>query len=146
MLTSSLPNPLPATLDLQHLALVGDAVYELLVRDALMAQQVVTPLPWARLVALKNQLAQAETQAQMTIILQSRYPMTTEVGDLLRRGRNLAPSGRKRSKQGDYRLATALEVLVGDAWCNCQYAVLAEVRLLVDNALTLRLNKAPEHS
>jgi len=131
------PAPLP---ELRHLALLGDAVYELMLREALLMHHTQHPLPWRDLVKLKNHLAKAETQAELLHQLLQAYPDASTT-DLARRGRNLASTGRKRSGQANYRQATALEVVVGVWWQQQHQQGLAHIKTLLNNALLLAVSE-----
>jgi 23S rRNA maturation mini-RNase III len=118
------------------MALLGDAVYELLLREVLLAMHAQHPLPWRTLVQLKNHGAKAETQTQLLHTLLET--VTDEAtANLVRRGRNLSHTGRKRSDQASYRQATALEVLVGVWWQQGNQQGLAHLKTLLATLLTL---------
>lgn len=105
---------LPADLPLSQLspivlAYIGDAVFEIYVRQRLIAGTNRKP----------HQLHRASTQyvsaAAQARLLQRWMPvLTEEEADIVRRGRN-TKSGQppKNANPGDYRHATALECLVG---------------------------------
>lgn len=92
------------------LAYMGDAVYEVYVRQRLIAGSRRKP----------NELHRGSTRfvsasAQARILQEKWMPLLTEEEqDVVRRGRN-ANSGKppKNADPGDYRHATALECLVG---------------------------------
>ncbi|MGE5549298.1 MAG: Mini-ribonuclease 3 [Bacteroidota bacterium] len=95
----------PATL-----AYVGDAVFELYVRERLVRDEVhVTARSLHR---RATALVRASSQAAIARALSDR--LTPAEQDILRRGRNAhcghVPAG---AKVADYRLATGLESLVG---------------------------------
>jgi ribonuclease-3 family protein len=105
---------LPAGLPLSQfspivLAYVGDAVFELYIRQRLIAELNRKPNELHRS-ATKHVSAAAQAR-----LLQRWSPhLTEEESDVVRRGRN-AKSGQppKNADPGDYRHATALECLVG---------------------------------
>lgn len=91
------------------LAYIGDAVFEIYVRQRLVARSSRKP----------NELHRASTRyvsaAAQARLLQRWQPLLTEEeADVVRRGRN-TKSGQppKNADPGDYRHATALECLVG---------------------------------
>lgn len=98
---------LPEQISPSALAYVGDAVYELYVRTRYL-------LPPKRPQDYHNQVVaqvRAESQAHH---LQSLQPYLTEVErEMIRRGRNSAARGPKRTDPGIYQQATGLETLLG---------------------------------
>ncbi|MBO9999261.1 MAG: ribonuclease III [Cyanobacteria bacterium SID2] len=89
------------------LAYIGDAVYELYVRQYYLFPPQRTHVYHQRVVAQ----VRAERQAQH---LQSIEPyLTAEEKETLRRGRNAAPKGPKRLDPKVYQQATSLEALIG---------------------------------
>ncbi|MGI5888970.1 MAG: Mini-ribonuclease 3 [Oscillospiraceae bacterium] len=94
-----------------ELAFVGDAVWELLVREA-VAQRNVPPEEFHReTVRLVNAPAQSESLERM------RPALTAEEEDVVRKGRN---ANRRTPPRGssarEYRSSTALETLFGYLW------------------------------
>ena len=89
------------------LAYLGDAVYELYIRERYL-------LPAKRLEAYHRQVVaevRAESQAKH---LRSLEPHLTEAElDILRKGRNAASGGPKRVSPEIYQQATSLETLMG---------------------------------
>jgi ribonuclease-3 family protein len=89
------------------LAYLGDAVYELLIRQFYL-------LPPRRIHTYHQQVVaqvRAEQQAQH---LQALAPhLTTHEHEILRRGRNATPSRKHRVDIAVYQQATSLETLVG---------------------------------
>ncbi len=92
-----------------ELAFIGDAVYELLVREYISLRHDV---PAGKLHAMCVQFVRAEAQQHALETLQSE--LTEEETDLVRRGRNankvMTP---KHSDPAAYRAATGLETLFG---------------------------------
>ncbi|MEO1298347.1 MAG: ribonuclease III domain-containing protein [Cyanobacteria bacterium J06636_16] len=89
------------------LAYIGDAVYELFVRS----HHLVPP---KRIQDYHHQVVhhvRAEQQAQYSELLKPHLT-ETEI-DIMRRGRNAAPSRKQRASAHDYQQATGLEALVG---------------------------------
>ncbi|MBD2022600.1 ribonuclease III [Leptolyngbya sp. FACHB-36] len=108
----ALPLPPLATGQLQQLspaalAYLGDAVYELFIRQCYLA-------PPKRLQTYHDQVVaqvRAESQAQH---LQSLLPLLTSAElDILKRGRNAASGRPRRIDLETYRQATSLETLTG---------------------------------
>ena len=92
-----------------ELAFIGDAVYELLVREYISLRHDV---PAGKLHTMCVQFVRAEAQQQALEALQPE--LTEEELDFVRRGRNankvMAP---KHSDPAAYRAATGLETLFG---------------------------------
>lgn len=91
------------------LAYIGDAVFEVYIRQRLVAGPIRKPHELHR---AATRFVSASAQAQL---LQRWMPLLSErEGDIVRRGRN-TKSGQppKNADPGDYRHATALECLVG---------------------------------
>ncbi len=94
-------------LALKNYAHIGDAVWEVFVRDYVIRKTSNSKL----LHKLTTDRVNATFQMQMLEFISE--DLTEEEKELARRGRNLPiPIGRK-SIQHDYRLATAFEVLTG---------------------------------
>lgn len=92
---------------LKNYAHIGDAVWELFVRDYVIRKTSNSK----QLHKMTTDRVNATFQMNMLEFLQA--DLTEEENELVRRGRNLPiPVGRKNI-QHDYRLATAFEVLIG---------------------------------
>ena len=92
---------------LKNYAHIGDAVWEVFVRDYVIRKTSSSKL----LHKLTTDRVNATFQMKMLEFIQN--DLTEEENELARRGRNLPiPIGRKNI-QHDYRLATAFEVLIG---------------------------------
>lgn len=91
------------------LAYLGDAVYELVVRTALVEKG---NCPVNRLNKMASDLVKASAQSQMAARIE---PLLTEdEAAVYRRGRNAhSPTMAKHATMGDYRRATGVEALVG---------------------------------
>ena len=91
-----------------ELAYLGDAVYELAVRKALIDQG-------SRQMVVHNRAAfamvNAEAQARALQFLSDQ--LSEDELDIVRYGRNAKGGTAKSSSLGDYRLATGLECLLG---------------------------------
>ena len=91
------------------LAYLGDAVYELVVRTALVEKG---NCPVNRLNKMASDLVKASAQSQMAARIESE--LTEEEAAVYRRGRNThSPTMAKHASMGDYRRATGVEALVG---------------------------------
>lgn len=91
------------------LAYLGDAVYELVVRTALVGKG---NCPVNRLNKMASDLVKASAQSQMAARIESE--LTEEEAAVYRRGRNThSPTMAKHASMGDYRRATGVEALVG---------------------------------
>ena len=92
-----------------ELAYVGDGVYELMVRNALVRRGAATAAGLhRRTVALVKASAQAVAAERVLPFL------TEEEHDVFQRGRNAKPKAIPRRAEGaDYMMATALECLFG---------------------------------
>jgi ribonuclease-3 family protein len=89
------------------LAYVGDAVFELFVRRALLT-------PPKRIGTYHRQVVNQVRAEQQAHYLQQLLPLLTEAEqDILRRGRNASPKGPKRLDGQTYQQATSFEALIG---------------------------------
>lgn len=94
-------------LGLKNYAHIGDAVWEVFVRDYVILKTSNSKL----LHKMTTDRVNATFQKEMLELITN--DLTTEETELVRRARNLSiPIGR-RAIQHDYRLATAFEVLIG---------------------------------
>ena len=92
---------------LKNYAHIGDAVWEVFVRDYVIKKTSNSKM----LHKMTTDRVNAAFQMQMLEFIQN--DLTEEENELVRRGRNLPiPVGRKNI-QHEYRLATAFEVLIG---------------------------------
>lgn len=92
---------------LRHLAYLGDAVWELFVRERTILQ---TPNAGI-LHKITTDKVKAGFQAELLAELESQ--LTEEEKEIARRGRNLPIPVGRRSNQAEYRQATAFETLIG---------------------------------
>ncbi|WP_028609678.1 Mini-ribonuclease 3 [Paenibacillus harenae] len=105
------------------LAYIGDAVFELLVRQYLIS------LPNQKSHHLHREATKFVSAKGQRKVLERWQPhLSEEEADIVRRGRN-AKSGTppKNADQADYRLATALESLVGYLYYEGRTARLKEL-------------------
>ncbi|HOC06823.1 MAG: Mini-ribonuclease 3 [Bacillota bacterium] len=107
-------------LPIQHLAWIGDAVYELYSRQRLVVAGE-TP-PGKQVHRISAGFTSAEGQAEAVARLEEFF--SQEESDLLRRGRNA--KGLPRSST-EYCQATGLEVVVGWLWLSKQYSRLDQL-------------------
>ena len=103
-------------MSLYQLSFLGDAVFELMVREYILSKNVV------KLNDLQNltlDFVTAKKQAYFVDILTKNNVFTEEELDLLRRGRNIKTH--KSPKNCDivtYKHATAFEILIGYLYIN----------------------------
>ncbi len=92
---------------LRHLAYLGDAVWELFVRERTILQ---TPNAGI-LHKITTEMVKAAFQAKLLQELDEQ--LSEEEKEIARRGRNLPIPVGRRSNQAEYRQATAFETLIG---------------------------------
>ena len=94
-------------MNLKNYAYLGDAVWELFVREiTIQRTQDARELH-------KLTTDRVKAEAQKDFLLKIEEHLTEEEHELIRRGRNLSIPVARKSTQGEYRLATAFEVLIG---------------------------------
>jgi len=117
----------PAGLSPVSLAFVGDAIFELLVRERLVAKG---GMPAGKLHKISVSMVRAAAQA--TAYQAVREAATEPELEILRRGRNVSLSRLPKSCTPDeYHKATALEALLGYLYLGRQYHRLEEVFELI---------------
>lgn len=94
-------------LNLKCYAHLGDAVYEVFVREKI----VLLTSNLGKMHKYNTSLVRASFQCQLIEFL-SPY-LTEKENDLIRRGRNLPSSSARKINQSLHRLATGFEVLIG---------------------------------
>ena len=104
--------PNPEQLSPLVLAYIGDAVYELFVRQILISR---TNCPVHRLHKLATK--HVNCAAQATAFHKIENSLTEEELAVFRRGRNTKSSVPKNADMADYRTATGLEALFGYWYC-----------------------------
>lgn len=120
---------------MQNLAYIGDAVYELYVRQELLLK---SELKASKLNHLVVKYVNAKFQAQALISLKDK--LSAEEYDIARRGRNANPGTKaKHASIGEYRLATAFEALIGYLHLKQEFSRLEELL-----SYTLSLNMEEE--
>ena len=118
-----------ALLPVQHMAWIGDAVHQLLVRQHLVREGKLSPGQQVHRAAAD--LTSAAGQAALVKELLPR--LTNREQELFQRGRNSKTAGRGNA---DYSQATGLEVVIGWLWLSSQHSRLEELFQLI-----LHLNK-----
>lgn len=94
-------------LNLKCYAHLGDAVYEVFIREKV----IYMTSSLAKMHKIRTKLVCAEFQCKL---LEAITPHLTEKElDLVRRGRNLPTSSARKSNHNIHRIATAFEVLMG---------------------------------
>lgn len=94
-------------LNLRNYAHLGDAVWELFVREI----TVLKTQNAKELHKLTTDKVNAKYQHELLLKIQDK--LTEDELDIVRRGRNLPVPIARKSNQSDYRMATAFEVLIG---------------------------------
>ena len=94
-------------MDLRNYAYLGDAVWELFIRE----KTITLTNNAKKLHEITTANVKASYQAELLHELEEN--LTDEEKDLVRRSRNLPVPIARRSNQSEYRHATAFEVLIG---------------------------------
>lgn|SRR5574344_409345 len=94
-------------LNLKCYAHLGDAVYEVFVREKV----ILLTSNLAKMHKINTSLVRASFQCELLSVLDAHF--TEYEHDLIRRGRNLPSSSARKINQSLHRLATGFEVLVG---------------------------------
>lgn len=92
---------------LRNYAYLGDAVWELFVREITVEQTQNAK------VLHKITTDKVNAAFQCDLLIGLNEILTEEEAELTRRGRNLPVPIARRSNQSEYRMATAFEVLIG---------------------------------
>ena len=111
---------------LRHLAYLGDAVWELFVRERTILQTNNAGI----LHKITTNKVKAAFQAELLSELDSL--LTDEEKEIARRGRNLPIPVARRSNQAEYRQATAFETLIG-WWYYCNKKRLENILQILEN-------------
>lgn len=94
-------------INLRNYAYLGDAVWELFVRNlTILRTQNANDLH-------KITTDRVNAKFQHDLLMQIQSDLTDEELEIMRRGRNLPVPVARKSNQSDYRMATAFEVLIG---------------------------------
>ncbi len=109
------------------LAYVGDAIYELMVREYLASLNI------CKIKELKElSLKFVSAKSQASILFEIEDSLTEEEKDILKRGRNVKTHSKpKYCDIVTYKYATALEVLFGYLYVNKNYERLKEIFLVI---------------
>ena len=106
----------------RELAYLGDAVFELMVREKLISEKV----PFKSLGSAADDYVNAKAQAKMYHRIFTK--LTHIEKSIIKRGRNLHGTSRSKSAcVSDYRHATGLEALFGFLYAGGETARLAQV-------------------
>lgn len=119
----------PKELSPQTLAFVGDSVYDLLVREALVCE---ANRPVGALNHRKVQLVRCESQAEA---IEKLLPeLSEEETDVYKRGRNaFTRNTPKNSSVADYHKATGLEALFGYLYLSDRMDRVRELYGIINN-------------
>lgn len=94
-------------INLRNYAYLGDAVWELFVRDiTILKTQNANDLH-------KITTDKVNAKFQHDLLMQIQSKLTDEELEIMRRSRNLTVPISRKSNQSDYRMATAFEALIG---------------------------------
>lgn len=115
-------------INLRNYAYLGDAVWELFVRDitAIMTQNAND--------LHKLTIDRVNAKFQHDLLMKIQSLLTEEELDILRRSRNLPVPVARRTNQSDYRMATAFEALIG-WWYKNDETRLAEIEKILRDFL-----------
>ena len=125
-------HPNPGGLSPVALAFIGDGVYELMVRERLLAQG---GMPAGKLHKLAVGRVKASAQA---LAYDAVLAVCTEgEGEILRRGRNVSLSRLPKScTPQEYHRATAIEALLGYLYLSGENARLEKLFALIEREIT----------
>ena len=104
------------TVNLQVLALLGDAIFSLYIREELLKQGINNP---KKLQAKSVEYVSAKGQVKILNELIEQNILTEEELDIVKRGRNnKKESHPKNTEIITYKLSTGFEALIGDLYLN----------------------------
>ena len=115
-------------MNLKSYAYIGDAVWELFVRE-IMVQKTQNAKELHKITT-----AHVNAVTQHKLLSEIENFLTEEELELLRRGRNLSVPIARKSNQSDYRMATAFEVLIG-WWYKTNQERLIEIKKILKENL-----------
>lgn len=116
----------------QALAFLGDAVYELLVRERLL---LLANRPVAKLHEMAVEQVRASYQSRAYLLLESNI-LTEEERVILKRGRNAScVKGPKNGNMVEYRRATGVETLFGYLFLSGQSDRVQELFAIIQEKL-----------
>ena len=122
-------DPDPDRLHPRELAYLGDAVFELHVREQLLGAELRSSDRH------RMAVARVRAEAQAAALAAVEPALSESERDLVRRARNLKVSTPRSVDQDTYRLATALEALVGYLHASGRTERLAQIFALADRAV-----------
>ncbi len=118
-----------------QLALIGDAVYELFVRNYILANNIELT---AHKIHVKA-IGYVKAQSQSTIMHLLEEELTEEESYIFKRGRNTkSATVPKNADVRDYRMATGFETLIGYLHLIGNYE---RLNYIMNKAVTTELNK-----
>ncbi len=118
-----------------QLALIGDAVYELFVRNYILANNIELT---AHKIHVKA-IGYVKAQSQSTIMHLLEEELTEEESYIFKRGRNTkSATVPKNADVRDYRMATGFETLIGYLHLIGDYE---RLNYIMNKAVTTELNK-----
>lgn len=94
-------------LNLKCYAHLGDAVYEVFIREKI----ILITSNLSKMHKINTKLVRASFQCELLDMLEPH--LTEKENDLIRRGRNIQISSARKINQSLHRLATGFEVLIG---------------------------------
>lgn len=98
--------------NLKHYAHIGDAVFELFIRENVISQTTKQD----KMHKLTTKFVNAESQAEILSKIKDFF--TPEESEIIRMGHNLPITANKRNNQKIHRIATSFEVIVGYLYLN----------------------------
>lgn len=118
-----------------QLALIGDAVYELFVRNYILANNIELTAHKIHVKAIRY----VKAQSQSTIMHLLEEELTEEESYIFKRGRNTkSATVPKNADVRDYRMATGFETLIGYLHLIGNYE---RLNYIMNKAVTTELNK-----
>ena len=123
------------------LAYIGDAVYEVFIRNMLVERKKIS----VHKLHVKS-ILYVKASAQARVLHEILGDLNEDECDIVRRGRN-AKSGTipKNAKVSDYKHATAFEALIGYLYLNKQYERLNEIMEKSVKLIDERLSEGVEN-
>lgn len=94
-------------LSLKNYAYLGDAVWELFIREKTIYQTQNAQI------LHKITTDKVKASGQNNLLMQIQDKLTEEESEIMRRSRNLPVPIARKSNQSEYRMATAFEALIG---------------------------------
>ena len=113
-------------LNLKCYAHLGDAVYEVFVREKI----IMLTSNLSKMHKINTALVRASFQCTLLDVLESH--LTEKEKDLVRRGRNIQISSARKVNQALHRLATGFEVLIGYLYLHNKERLLVIFKIISD--------------